>query len=166
MCVCVGHHYAVCSAAFARPVYQQTLPVLPPSIWEWILNRTAVSHIWTGLPNYWVFIYCMGNFSFPTWLPFNMLLSAYSQINLVDSTIKFSPCKTRKHVCLELSHTTIPLVPRCVIILCHCPLLWKPELIYLATRLLWWLLVYSIGFVNQCNGYVIVVTFLSADFWR
>ena len=29
------------------------------------------------------------------------------------------------------SHTTIPLVPLCVRILCHCPMSWKPELIYL-----------------------------------
>ena len=35
----------------------------------------------------------MGNFSkFPTCPPISMLLSDYSQINLGDSTIKFSPC--------------------------------------------------------------------------
>ena len=35
----------------------------------------------------------MGNFSkFPTCPPFSMLLSDYSQINLGDSTIKFSSC--------------------------------------------------------------------------
>ena len=35
----------------------------------------------------------MGNFSkFPTCAPFSMLLSDYSQINLGDSTIKFSRC--------------------------------------------------------------------------
>ena len=36
----------------------------------------------------------MGNFSkFPTCPPFSMLLSDYLQINLGDSTIKFSPCR-------------------------------------------------------------------------
>ena len=38
----------------------------------------------------------MGNCSkFPTCHPFSMLLSDYSQINLGDSTIKFSPCSER-----------------------------------------------------------------------
>ena len=36
----------------------------------------------------------------------------------------------RVNVWVEFSHTTIPLVPRCVRILCHCPLSWKSELIY------------------------------------
>ena len=39
----------------------------------------------------------MGNFSkFPTCPPFSMLLSDYPQINLDDSTIKFSPCTLKK----------------------------------------------------------------------
>ena len=37
----------------------------------------------------------------------------------------------RVNVCVKFSHTTIPLVPQCLRILCHCPLSWKPELIYL-----------------------------------
>ena len=41
----------------------------------------------------------MGNFSkFPTCPPFSMLLSDYSQINLGDGTIKFSPCRLRSSV--------------------------------------------------------------------
>ena len=41
----------------------------------------------------------MGTFSqFPTCPPFSMLLSDYSQINLGDSAIKFSPCKERQDV--------------------------------------------------------------------
>ena len=91
--MCVGHHYAICSAALARPVYQQTLPVLPVSIWEWILNRIgSISHL-GRFTDLWVFIYCMGNFfKFPTWPLFSMLLSTDSQINLCDSTIIFSRC--------------------------------------------------------------------------
>ena len=44
----------------------------------------------------------MGNFSkFPTCPPFSMLLSDYSQINLGDSTIKFSPYVTVKNMILS-----------------------------------------------------------------
>ena len=90
----MGHHYAMCSAAPARPVYHQTLvPFYRHQSGNESYTVSAISHIWTGLPTYWVFIYCMGNFSnFPTCPSFSKLLSDYSQINLGDSIIKFSPC--------------------------------------------------------------------------
>ena len=92
--------------------------------------------------------------------------------------------KTRK-MCVKFWRTTMPLVPRYLKISRHCPLSWKPELIYLRDcnltticlyfhemRILTFGSVYFasssgiyFGFLHQCNGYVIVVTFLSADFW-
>ena len=63
-----------------------------------------------------------------------------------------------KHVnmCVEFSHTTIPLVHRCVKILCHCPLMsWNPELIHLRdcnlmTTCLYYYEMISLTFESVC----------------